>query len=376
MDDKSNIIVIDCGSGSIKAGRAVDDSPRAVFEAVVGHPVSQNGAPYKYVYDKDCYVGDDVYRAAGFLRRTFPIEHGIVTNWDDMEKIWYHMFRRELWVHPSEHPVLMSEHHDVPKLQREKTMQIMFETFSVPSFCVAQSTYLDLYSSGRNTGCVVDCGHGMVDVCSVYEGKELRNMKTVHLAGLELTAFFEKLLGFRGYLFSTAADKEVVREMKEKLTYVAFDFDEEMKKAESSSECNIDYTLPDGNIITLGNERFRCPELLFKPHLNGFHLDSIEKTVCDSIMECDIDIRKDLFANIILAGGTTMFKGLPERMEREITRLAPPNMKVKIVAPPERKYATWIGGSIHASLATFPQMVITHEEYNEVGPSIVHRKCP
>lgn len=88
-----------------------------------------------------------------------------------------------------------------------------------------------------------------------------------------------------------------------------------------------------------------------------------------------MDVRKDLYSNIVLSGGTTMFEGLLERIEKEITNLAPQSIKVKVVAPPERKYAVWIGGSILAYLATFPQMVITHEEYNDAGPAIVHRKC-
>ena len=86
-------------------------------------------------------------------------------------------------------------------------------------------------------------------------------------------------------------------------------------------------------------------------------------------------LSKDLYDNIVLSGGTTMYPGLPERLEKEITALAPPTMKVKIVAPEERKYAVWVGGSILSSLTTFPQMVITKEEYDEAGPSIVHRKC-
>jgi actin len=92
-------------------------------------------------------------------------------------------------------------------------------------------------------------------------------------------------------------------------------------------------------------------------------------------MKCDIDVQKDLYSNIVLSGGSTMFQGLSERLEKEIIRLAPPSMKVKVVAPPERKYAAWIGGSILASLWTFQQMIITREEYNDTGPGIVHRKC-
>jgi len=93
------------------------------------------------------------------------------------------------------------------------------------------------------------------------------------------------------------------------------------------------------------------------------------------VMKCDVDIRKDLYANTVLSGGTTMFAGIGERMDKELVALAPPTMKIKVVAPPERKYSVWIGGSILASLSTFQQMWISKQEYDESGPSIVHRKC-
>merc|ERR1712048_467318 len=95
----------------------------------------------------------------------------------------------------------------------------------------------------------------------------------------------------------------------------------------------------------------------------------------NSIMKCDVDIRKDLYANIVLSGGTTMYAGIADRMSKEITALAPASMKVKIIAPPERKYSVWIGGSIFSSLSTFQQMWISKGEYDESGPTIVHRKC-
>merc|ERR1711982_69500 len=147
------------------------------------------------------------------------------------------------------------------------------------------------------------------------------------------------------------------------------------KLATESSDKEKTYELPDGNVITVGNERFRCPETLFQPSFIGKEASGVHDTMFQTIMKCDVDIRKDLYENIVMSGGTTMYDGLADRLTKEITALAPATMKVKVVAPPERKYSVWIGGSILASLSTFQQMWISKEEYDESGPSIVHRKC-
>jgi len=170
-----------------------------------------------------------------------------------------------------------------------------------------------------------------------------------------------KLLTERGHNFSSSAEREIVRVIKEKLCYVALDYEGEMGKAAESHEIEQNYELPDGN------ERFRCREMLFKLHFDGME--------SDSIMKCDIDVRRELYGNIVLSGGTATFPGMGERLNKEIGALAPASMKVKVIASEERKYAVWVGGSILASLATFPQMVIAREEYEESGLQIVHRKC-
>lgn len=367
-------IVLDNGSGMCKAGFSGDDAPRSVFPCVVGH--AKHDMAMVGLAVQDTYIGDEAQVRRGVLNVTYPLDHGVVTNWDDMEKVWHYAFYNELRVNPEEHPVMLTEAPMNPKVNRERMMTIMFESFNVPAIYVSIQAILALYAAGRTTGVVMDSGDGVTHMVPIYEGYSLPHaIQRLDIAGRDLTDYMGKILMERGYNFISSGEREIVRDIKEQLCYVALDFDEEMKKSKASGEIERNYQLPDKTQITIGDERFRCPEVLFNPCLIGKESKGVDQFLYDTVMHCDIDLRKDLFSNIVMSGGTTMYQGLSERITKELTRLVPPSSHVRVVAPPERKYSVWIGGSILSSLNTFQESWITKEEYNECGPSIIHDRC-
>ena len=263
-------------------------------------------------------------------------------------------FQQKLKVEPNEYNIMLTEAPLNPKNNREKMAQIMFENFNAPTLYIAIQAVLSLYSAGKFTGIVADSGEGVTHFVPIFDGFSLPHaVLRLDLAGEDLTEFMVNLITEIGKRFSNTAEKEIVKDIKEKSCYVALNFEEELKKVEPFK-----YELPDGSQIIIGNQRIRCPEMLFNPYIFGKEGNGIGQSCYESIQKCDIDIKKDLYNNIVLSGGSSMFEGLPERLTKEIKNLAPESMKdlVKVLAPPKRQFAVWNGGTIISSISTFKSM--------------------
>ncbi|OAA75891.1 Actin-like protein [Akanthomyces lecanii RCEF 1005] len=366
-------IVIDTGGGQVKAGLAGEDAPFAVFPTIVGEPKQKNAM--SGVEAKSLYVGNEASQKRGILSLKYPVEHGVITDWAAMEMIWGHTFNSQLRVTPSDHPVLLSECPMNPKSNREKMMEIMFDTFQAPAAYVQITAVLALYASGRTTGLVLDSGDAVTHSVPIYEGFAVR--KTTlrgDAAGRDITHALQRELKAEGVSLSTSAEFETVRDIKEKLCYVADNFAEECGRP--LQDISADYTLPDGNVISVGQARFKAAEAMFDPK-TFLELEDDYGGICgqiaSSIATSEVDLRAALARNIVLAGGNTMTANFAQRLEQGLSIML--SSEPKVYAPPERKYSAWIGGSILASLSSFASMAVTKDEYDAEGAAVVHRKC-
>ncbi|KAF3702527.1 Actin CyI, cytoplasmic Precursor [Channa argus] len=373
MDWKTPI-VLDTGSGLMKAGFADQDLPSVTFPTIIGMPKYEEIMNSNL--EREAYIGHEAQHMRGVLTLRHPIKNGIVHNWDDMEKIWHHTFQ-QLCVDPEDHPVMLTEAAMNPLGNRQRTVEIMFECFSVPFTYVAMQAVLALYATGRSTGVVFESGDGVSHCVPVFEGYGLPHaLQRFPLAGADVTMQLKKLLQEQGVCMRTTAEMEIVREMKEKCCCVAPNYDHELTQTGLSCR-EMHYTMPDGQIVTLGTERFRAPEILFKPDLIGREHHGMHESIFKSILSSDIDLRRCLLANIVLSGGNTLLPGLPERLQAEIKGLLPADIseRVRVTSPKDRKFSVWSGGAILANLPTFSSAWISQEEYDEYGPQIVFRKC-
>jgi len=373
-------VIIDNGSGMVKAGFSGEEAPSGVFPSVVGVPL--NKSALLGVSQKDHYIGEEAIAKKGVLSVRYPIAHGKVEDWSDMEKVWHHCFYSVLRVEPKEvQGCLLTEAPLQPKENREKMAEIMFETFQVKNLYVAIQAVMSLYSAGRTTGLVVDSGDGVSHTVPVFQGYSIPHaIFRIDIAGRVLNDYLQYLVQeHMGRAMTSASEMDSIRDIKEKLCYVCAtqeEYDEQSQSALSSSSLDENYTLPDKEVLVVkGFVRITAPELLFQPALQGKSCESMHGIAYKSINESDMDVRKELAKNMILSGGTTMFEGLETRLKNEVTAKLPAGSDVRTVADPGRKYSVWRGASTLTSLSSFAAQWVSASEYEELGHAIVHRKC-
>ncbi|CAH2322486.1 alpha-centractin [Pelobates cultripes] len=363
-------VVIDNGSGVIKAGFAGDQIPKYCFPNYVGRP--KHIRVMAGALEGDLFIGPKAEEHRGLLSIRYPMEHGIVKDWNDMERIWQYVYSKDqLQTFSEEHPVLLTEAPLNPRKNRERAAEVFFETFNVPALFISMQAVLSLYATGRTTGVVLDAGDGVTHAVPIYEGFAMpHSIMRIDIAGRDVSRFLRLYLRKEGYDFHTSAEFEIVKTIKERACYLSIN----PQKDETLETEKAQYYLPDGSTIEIGPARFRAPELLFRPDLIGEECEGIHEVLVFAIQKSDMDLRRTLFSNIVLSGGSTLFKGFGDRLLSEVKKLAPKDVKIRISAPQERLYSTWIGGSILASLDTFKKMWVSKKEYEEDGARAIHRK--
>lgn len=388
MDSQGRrVIVCDNGTGFVKVGNAGSNFPSFIFPSLVGRPIIRSTEIVDDIEVKDIMIGDEASKLRSMLEVNYPMENGIVRNWDDMLLLYQHTFGPDkMNVDEKNTRILLTEPPMNPTKNRERMIEVMFEKYGFHSVYIAIQAVLTLYAQGLITGVVVDSGDGVTHICPVYEGFALPHLtRRLDIAGRDITKYLIKLLLLRGYAFNHSADFETVRMMKEKLCYVGYDIEQEQKLALETTVLVESYQLPDGRVIKVGGERFEAPEALFQPHLINVEGLGVAELLFTSIQAADIDTRPEFYKHIVLSGGSTMYPGLPSRLERELKQLylervlkgnteALQRFKIRIEDPPRRKHMVFLGGAVLADIMKDKDSFwMLRSEYQEKGVRILDK---
>ncbi|KOB71424.1 actin [Operophtera brumata] len=362
MSGQEISVVFDTGSQTTKVGFAGEAFPRAVFPTVVARfrrAGLVDGFPL-------IYCGKEAIQNRGLSHLTWPVEEGQIQDWDEMEKFWHHAFYKEIHVPPEDSKVLHAVHPLVSRRDRERMAEVLFESFAISGLYLMKSPALVLHASGRTTGVALETGYSCCYAAPVFEGFPLKQSTEVSpLNGELLTNRLQKLMVEIGYSFTTPEER----------CYVAHNYEEEIANSTCSGENKTSYKLPDGQQIILGEERFKCPEVLFNPSLEGLNCQSVVDIICSSISKSELENRALFYQNIVVAGGNSMIPGLVNRLKAELGfKLVKEPWKTNVDALPSRRYAAWVGGSILASLSCLKGFWMTKEEYEDVGSDRVNYK--
>lgn len=382
-------IVLDQGTGFVKIGHAGSNFPDYTFPSIVGRPILRAEERAGDIEIKDIMCGDEASAVRSSLQISYPMENGIIRNWEDMEHLWNYAFYEKLKEDTTGRKVLLTEPPMNPLKNREKMVSTMFEKYNFGGVYVAIQAVLALYAQGLSSGVVVDSGDGVTHIIPVYESVVLNHLtRRLDVAGRDVTRHLIDLLSRRGYAFNRSADFETVRQIKEKLCYVSYDLELDSRLSNETTTLVESYELPDGRLIKAGSERYLAPECLFQPSLVDVEQDGMGELLFNTIQSADVDIRSSLYKAIVLSGGSSMYPGLPSRLEKELKQLwltrvlnndasRLSKFKVRIEDPPRRKQMVFIGGAVLANImADKDHMWISKQEWEEYGAQILSKLGP
>lgn len=358
-------VIFDCGSGFTKIGYTGDKAPSAVFPTIVGRPKnggkSLRAAVGNVALNQDRRVADVVY----------PIQNGVITDWEAMESVWEYVMLTHMSTAVEDTPLLMSENPQNSKKIRERILEIIFETYKPPSVYLALKPVLSLYAHGKTSGCVLQSGDDVTHALCVKDGYAISGTVVRSMVGgRRATEHMKQALVGRSP--EGAIGDERSRLLKERAGCVSANIGAE------SDVTTAPFTLPDGQIVELGKERFTCAEYNFNPQCIGASGAGFVRCITDSINLCtDVGAKRGMYENILLSGGNTMYRNTKSRLCSDLEKnLSGHSANVSVDAPLNRKHYAWVGGSVISSLSTFRDMWITEKDYRENGASIVHRMCP
>ncbi len=362
-------IVLNIGGGLVKAGFAGEDSPVAVFPAVVGR--HRNKSLSSKSAKQEVSVGYKALAGNGYLSLSWPTESETINRWDDIQVLLQHAVVDKLKVDPQKYDLIVTESVFNTDTERAKMAEQCFKSLKPRSFHVSKKAELAAYASGKTTALVVSCGEQATHVVPVYEGQCMTQASMrLNVGGKVLDAHLEDMLSQRGYMFDALDKHFIIKDIKESMCYVS-----SQKALAASGSHRESYELADGQKVILSQERVRCPEALFQPTLAGVQQEGVHELIYRSLMKCDLPMREELLSNIVLEGGSTLFGGFTQRLQREVQNLVPRGMPVNMLAAEDRAHLTWKGASVLANLSTFDQVSVSQREYQMYGSKIVNQKC-
>mmetsp|Transcript_11698 Transcript_11698/g.17361 ORF Transcript_11698/g.17361 Transcript_11698/m.17361 type:complete len:373 (+) Transcript_11698:40-1158(+) len=358
-------IVIDLGSSMIKANYSGVEEPMRLLNAI-GYP--------KYdaiLGETNVFMADSLDASKGICKIDYPMHRGTLLDDKAEELLFEHLFKSCFSLHSSsvDSPMLLTENAGTPKSTRLALAELLFETFNVPALSMALPSVLSLYASGATTGTVLDVGDGCSTAISIFDGYLIPStLQRTDVGGRDVTFSIQRMLRRLGCVMTSSSELELIRLMKESPSTFMFSFSKD-----SMSSQRVDYTLPDGTVLPLNEERWLAPELLFSPDLIGVEGVGVVSLLTNSILSADRDIRSSLYNAIWLSGGSTLFNGFASRLSFDLAKSTKKTIKMRISAPPERRYTAFLGGSILASLDSFRSMWLSKVDYEESGSDSLSR---